>query len=577
MRAPFGDVTPNVSGVTAQNFSPAWALVDERGNTASLARQARLLGAVGHAVIATDLAGVIQFWNQAAERLYGWSASEVMGQDIATVTPTPVSEAEARGILDRLRRGESWSGQFRVRRKDGSTFVAEVTDTPVLDADGALVGIVGVSSDVSERHRSEERARFLADAGRVLAAPLDLDEVLRALSTLPVPAFADYTMVYRVGDDGLAHRVARAHVDPERKALLDVLEREYPLRTDSELPASRVLRTHETLFLPEMPYESWHASAIDERYLAIIRALGPCSGIVVPLVARERALGALVLSMADEACGGSSRRFTDDDLRTARSLADLGALALDNVLLLRDAEQARRAAEEANRAKSAFLAAMSHELRTPLNAIGGYVELIDMGLRGPVTEQQHEDLARIQRSQEHLLGLINDVLSFVRLDTGHVRYHIDRVPVGATLQRVEELVLPQLRAKQLQYARVPCDSSLTLRADDEKVRQILVNLLTNAIKFTEAGGCITVSCAAEGSGERVAIRVRDSGSGIPRDRLEQIFEPFVQLGRQLNHPTDGVGLGLAISRDLARRMEGDVTADSEPGRGSTFTLTLPRG
>ena len=549
-------------------------LFEDRATFDAIDRQARLLGAVGNAVIGTDAAGIIQFWNAAAESLYGWKASEVMGRDIASVTPAPMEEAQARAILAKLARGESWTGEFTVRRKDGSSFVAQVTDTPVLDSEGNLAGIVGVSSDISVRYRAEQRARFLAEAGRALASPLDRDELLRALAGLPVPMFADYTMVYRVGDDGLTHRVARAHVDPERRALLDVLEREYPLSPDSEVPASKVIRTREALFLREMRPEDWRDSAPDERYLEIVLGLRPCSGIVVPLVARGRTLGTFVLAMADPAGGGSGRRFTDEDFRTAEFLADVGALALDNVLLLREAERARTAAEEANRSKSAFLAAMSHELRTPLNAIGGYVELIDMGLRGPVTEQQHEDLARIQRSQQHLLSLINDVLNFVRLDTGHIRYHIERVPVGAALQRVEELVLPQLRPKSLHYDRPSFDPSLSAKADPEKMRQILVNLLTNATKFTEPGGRVDVSCSADA--DTVKILVRDTGTGIPHDRLDEIFEPFVQLSRQLNQPTDGVGLGLAISRDLARHMGGDVTVESEVGSGSVFTLRLPR-
>ena len=541
----------------------------------SLAHQGRLLDAVGHAVIATDLAGTIQYWNHAAERLYGWTADEVVGRDITTITCAPLSEAEGRAIMQRLVRGERWTGTFRVRRKNGTEFMADVTDTPVTNADGQLVGIVGTSSDATERHRADERTRFLADAGRALAAPVDLDEVLHTLAALPVPAFADYTMVYRVAEDGLAHRVARRHVSAAHQAALDDLEREYPFRTDADLPAARVLRTHEAMWLAEMPRTSWNASALDQRYLEIVERLSPCSGLVVPLVARGRALGALVLAMSDRSAGGSDRRYQEEDLHMAMSLADVAALAMDNVTLLREAERARTVAEEANRAKSAFLAAMSHELRTPLNAIGGYVELIEMGLRGPVTEQQREDLRRIQRSQQHLLGLINDVLNFVRLDTGHTRYHIERVPVGATLQFVEELVLPQIRAKGLRYDRPAIDPELSMRADPERARQILVNLLTNATKYTDAGGAIEVACSSAEA--KVSIRVRDTGAGIPADRLDDIFEPFVQVGRNLHQPSDGVGLGLAISRDLARKMGGDVTVESAIGVGSVFTLTLPVG
>ena len=235
---------------------------------------------------------------------------------------------------------------------------------------------------------------------------------------------------------------------------------------------------------------------------------------------------------------------------------------------------AREEAEAASRAKGDFLAIMSHELRTPLNAIGGYAELMEMGLRGPITEDQRADLARIQQSQKHLLGLINQVLNYTRVETGTVRYDLVEVRVAEALAAAEALVVPQVRAKGLGYAFSTCDPALAVRADRDKLQQVLLNLLTNAIKFTNAGGRITVAC--ENRGSTVAVFVTDTGVGIPKDKLAMIFEPFVQIDSRLTRAQDGVGLGLAISRDLARGMGGELTAESVEGAGSTFTLTLPR-
>ncbi len=235
---------------------------------------------------------------------------------------------------------------------------------------------------------------------------------------------------------------------------------------------------------------------------------------------------------------------------------------------------ARSSAEEANQAKSSFLATMSHELRTPLNAIGGYAELLDLGIHGPVTDPQREVLARIQRSQRHLLGLINDVLNFAKLEAGHVEYRIRDVSVREAVDTLEPLVAPQLRAKGLTFDRQGCMGTEKVRADHEKLQQILLNLVSNAIKFTPDGGRITLMCEARG--EDVRIGVTDTGIGIPSDRLEDVFAPFVQIERRLNAPHEGTGLGLAISRDLARGMAGDLTGESTPDVGSTFTLVLPR-
>jgi PAS domain S-box-containing protein len=247
--------------------------------------------------------------------------------------------------------------------------------------------------------------------------------------------------------------------------------------------------------------------------------------------------------------------------------------AAERERLLAAAEAARAEAEAASRAKSEFLAVMSHELRTPLNAIGGYAELLEMGLRGPVTPEQREDLRRVRASQRHLLGLINEVLNYAKLQTGTVPYDVTLVRVRDALAGAEALVAPQARAKGLTIAVAACPPGLVVRADAEKLRQILVNLLSNAVKFTDARGSVELACA--GIGAHVRVTVRDTGIGIAADQLDRIFEPFVQVRSGLTRTAEGTGLGLAISRDLARGMGGELTAESTPGRGSMFTLTLP--
>ncbi|HEU4642774.1 MAG TPA: ATP-binding protein, partial [Gemmatimonadaceae bacterium] len=216
---------------------------------------------------------------------------------------------------------------------------------------------------------------------------------------------------------------------------------------------------------------------------------------------------------------------------------------------LLELQAARDAAEAANRAKSEFLAVMSHELRTPLNAIGGYAEIIELGIRGPVTPEQRADLDRIQKSQRHLLGLINGVLNYARLETGNVRYEVTDIRVGDLLATCETLVAPQAGAKHLRLT-MPCPApELTVHADAEKVQQVLLNLLTNAIKFTDAGGSITLECSERD--DRIGIAVTDTGQGIAPEKLVMIFDPFVQVDARLTRTQEGVGLGLAISRDLA--------------------------
>lgn len=237
-------------------------------------------------------------------------------------------------------------------------------------------------------------------------------------------------------------------------------------------------------------------------------------------------------------------------------------------------EQQTTEAHSANSAKSEFLTVMSHELRTPLNAIGGYADLMQLGLRGPVTPEQQRDLERIKLSQQHLLGLISGVLDLSRIESGRVSYRPEPVALPPFLTGLDALVGPQAAAKSLKLNCALCDDNIILFTDREKLRQIMLNLLSNAIRHTPAHGSITVS--VETRGDQVAIVVEDTGPGIPVDKLEVVFEPFVQLDRSLTQSREGIGLGLAISRDLARGMGGDLMAEPRHGAGARFVLTLPR-
>ena len=240
-----------------------------------------------------------------------------------------------------------------------------------------------------------------------------------------------------------------------------------------------------------------------------------------------------------------------------------------------DAEAARAEAEAANRAKGDFLASMSHELRTPLNAIGGYVELLALGVHGSVTEGQRVALSRVTANQQHLLTLINDVLAFAKMEAGQIEFDVEDLGVAELLSGIEPLLAPLADVKEIVLSVEECDPALQVVCDEERVRQILLNLVGNAIKFTQAGGLVVLSAAREE--EWAAIRVRDNGPGISPDKQVRIFDAFVQADRSLSNPQDGVGLGLAISRDLARAMGGELSLESAPGEGSTFTLRLPAG
>jgi PAS domain S-box-containing protein len=332
------------------------------------------------------------------------------------------------------------------------------------------------------------------------------------------------------------------------------------------------------------------------HFFPLVKLHGRAQEVFILLRASNgESVGALCNAQRDETSGQTEcvfmevkeRRKFEEALVEARKIAENAVSQLEKQAvelelqseelqtLNEDLESQRQRADDANRAKSNFLATMSHELRTPLNAIGGYVQLLEMGVHGAVTDAQLEALGRINRSQKHLLRLINDILNLARIEAGRVEYDIQRIVISDVVAGVMPMVDPQMLRKDIQFT-TDVAADLIARADLEKVQQILLNLLTNAIKFTATKGSIEVAAGRQKSAA-VFIRVSDTGVGIPKDMLEKVFEPFMQVPGSNSRAAEGTGLGLAISRDLARGMGGDLTAASKVGEGSTFELILPAG
>ena len=438
-------------------------------------------------------------------------------------------------------------------------------------ADG---GLVTAWKNVTERHQTEEAQRYLAQASALLGKSLDVEESLQSLAQMVVPDLADWCRIDMLAPDGNVRLVAVTHSDQEKVKWARRLAEEYPTRMDQPAGLPNVLRTGIAEVYPDITEEMLAEGVSDPTYLELLKTVQFRGVVIAPIISPRGVLGAITLVSAE-----SRRRYGDREVSLATELGRRAGMAVENARIL-DAEKtaraaavnAQRAAEEANAAKSQFLAFMSHELRTPLNAISGYVDLILAGVHGPVSAAQQNALEKVNRSQRKLLGLINNVLNFVRLDAGHVDINAAVTPVSAMLDEVASLLAPQLQAKGIAH-EFSCEDGVTFYADADKAQQILLNLLSNAIKFTDVGGRIDVAC--ERDGDSVIFTVRDTGCGIAPEKLNAVFEPFVQIDRTLKSPHEGTGLGLAISRDLAEQMRGALTVTSEVGTGSVFTLVLP--
>lgn len=403
--------------------------------------------------------------------------------------------------------------------------------------------------------RAADRTRALQTLTATMARALTDQEVLDIIVEQAIVAVgAQAGVVMLLAGDGTSLRAARSVGYPS-----DYLAALEHISANAPHPVRDALRG-EPVFLASA--EEW-----DARYDPPVWKLSNThAAAVLPLAGGAQPFGTLSIRFA------ASHHFDADEREFLVALARQCSQALERAHFLAAERVARIDAEDANQAKMDFLATMSHELRTPLNAIGGYAELIEMGVRGPVTELQRHDLQRIQRSQEQLLSLINDVLNFAKIEAGRLEINTHAVDVRATLDALEPLLSPQLAAKKLTLQSVDRATNVRALADEDKLRQVMLNLLSNAVKFTPDGGQIVLSC--EHDERQVRLKVRDTGIGIPSQYLDRIFDPFVQLERRLTNVVSGTGLGLAISRDLARAMGGDVMVESVPGSGSTFTVAL---
>ena len=510
-------------------------------------------------------------WSDQMFRVYGLEprSIDVAFENFRGFVHPDDRELVHHAVSEAMRTKEPFAYDHRVVWPDGTVRWVHGRGRTIVDANGEAVTMVGSGQDITERKRAADAERLLAEAAETLASSLDYTQTLTAVANLVVREQADWCSI-AIGDETGRHsNLAVAHRDPRRVKWAEEYNRLNPPRFDTPTGVPHVLRTGRSEFYPELTRELLEASAQSEQELRVIEELQMRSAMIVPMLARGRTIGAITMIGAE-----SRRRFTEDDLRLAERLASRAAIAIDNARLFEEARTARAEAEAANTAKAQFLASMSHELRTPLNAIAGYAELIELEVLGPITEKQREAVGRLQRSRRHLSALVDQVLSFARVEAGKIEFEPTHVGVNEALHKLGEMIAPQADGKQLSYRFDGCAEDIAVYADPERLDQIVLNLLANAVKFTPPGGEVEliVDCDAES----VTISVKDTGPGIPPEKQAAIFQPFVQLAVPGDVSAGGVGLGLAISRDLARAMNGDISVSSEVGNGSQFSLRLPR-
>lgn len=519
-----------------------------------------IVDTIADGVVIVDADGITRFANPAAEQIFGRAAGELVGEEFGF----PVASGE--------------STEVEVLSRGRGPVIAEmrVTDMTWEGRPARLAAI----RDVTERRRAEEHARqlvreqalraaaeagerrahFIGEAASILAASLDFRPALESLAELATPFLADWCIIDVLEEGGTFRRAAVATSSPAGAALARRLRTMDP-PADSRSGLSRALRSGEPQLaasieataargIIDMPHTDPDLSAA---------GLGAC--MILPLVVRDRALGVLTLIDAE-----SGRFFDDDDLSLAAELAARAAAAIDRGLLY-------AAAQQANQAKADFLAVMSHELRTPLNAVIGYSDLLMMGVPEAIPDRASEHVRRIRTSARHLLSLIEEILTFSRIEAGREELHLERTTLAHICDDVAVIIEPTAAERKLAFRCQIEDGGAELSTDLQKVRQVLINLLTNAVKFTEAGS-VTLEAAIEDG--YACFDVIDTGCGIAEQDLDRVFEPFWQVEQSRTRRAEGTGLGLAVARRLAHLLGGDITVRSRPDEGSTFRLRIPQ-
>jgi PAS domain S-box-containing protein len=547
-------------------------------NEESLRFQAHLLDTVEQAVIATDMAGTITYWNRHAEQLYGWSAAEATGRNILEVTPAETSHAQAAEIMTRLTAGQTWSGEFNVRRRDGTSFPAMVTDTPIQDEGGSLIGIVGISADISERKRTEEalheaerhalreyetllhRLTHLAESMGTARDHLTIFRDLRDFAVVSVPCVGIFISLYDEGRD-----VRLATYGWGDGAEVDVSELP-PMPVASEGPNSRAVRTRQVVITNDY----WETKQKGRGQLGVLigedNGLRPQSSLVVPMATMGRIVGTVEVQSYE------NHAYREEHITAIKMAANLAAVAIENMRLLQHETRARELAEEASRLKDEFLATLSHELRTPLTAVLGWASMLsDTRLDEKTFKMAVEIIERNARTQQQI---VDDILDVSRIITGQLRFDAEPTDLHHVIDAALDTVRHAATAKSISL-RADFDPGVgPVMGDARRLQQVVWNLLLNAVKFTPIGG--EVRARLERAGPHARVTVTDTGAGIRPDFLPFVFDRFRQGDQSTTRVHGGLGLGLSIVRHLVELHGGTVRVESEgEGRGSTFAVELP--
>ncbi|HYI15215.1 MAG TPA: PAS domain S-box protein [Thermomicrobiales bacterium] len=525
-------------------------------------RLAAIVASSADAIIGKSLDAIITSWNPAAERLYGYTADQAVGQPIAMLVPLDRPD-ELPSIMASLRAGESVEALRTVRvRKDGTRVDVQLTISPVHGQDGRITGASTIARDVTEQHRAENALRLLAEAGEVLGASLDYEATLASVAELIVPRLADWCSVNMVDETGRQTQIALAHSDPEKVNW--VLDLQKTLRTDDSETGGIALarRTGEPVVYRDISDEMLVQGATSPEHLAAMRKLGFRSGVIVPMMSRGRAVGTMSLVYAE-----SGRLYRDDEIELAKEIARRAAIAVDNARLFAEAQRAVQARQD-------FLLTASHELRTPLTSVKAAAQLVARHLDRPEPNRKRivSMVANLQGEISRLEALSFDLLDAARIQRGQFELELGRCDLVAIASDVMSVLSRTSFHLPSHLLVLDAEQPVTGTWDERRLRQVVSNLVSNALKYSPEGGEVRVRIRqVDGT---AILSVEDHGIGIDQVEATNLFQPFERTAT-VRQSIGGVGLGLYITKQIVDAHDGTITVDSMLGAGSVFSIRFP--
>ncbi len=521
----------------------------------------------GDAVFMTDTSGKIVFANSAFETVYGFKPDEVIGQTPRIIKSGLMLQEQYQYFWDTLLAKQVVTGELINKTKDGRLIHIAGTNSPILDEKGVILGFLAVHHDITDRKKVEEelqrRNTYLAvsaEIGRLVTSTLDLNTIFSRTVNLVNEKFGFYHAAIFIVEETGFNAVLREATGP---AGAEMKNRNHTLQVNLRSIVGKVTLEGQAVVVNDVLLDKLH------KYNPLLPDTQ--AEAAIPLKIGTRVIGALDVQSK------KSNSFTEDEVAVLQTLADQVAVAIDNARSFELSQQAVMEMREIDRLKSQFLANMSHELRTPLNSIIGFSRVIIKGIDGPVTELQQQDLTAIYNSGQHLLGLINDILDLAKIEAGKMELAFDEVNISDIVSSVFSTMSGLIKGRPIAMKQIIEPGLPTVRADAIRIRQVLINLLSNASKFTDEGDIIVEVGLYRGSigQNEVKISVTDTGPGISIPDQKKLFQAFSQVDDSPTRKTGGTGLGLSICQELVDMHGGKIWVESNIGQGSTFHFTLP--